>query len=144
MQWHRVVLKEDGKEVEVLIAIEREGLYRVRVGNREYLVEIRPKMTVTAQVPSPRTAPNELLVTSEIPGRVASVLVNEGDMVKEGDVIAIIESMKMEIEITAPKHGVVEKVYVSRGNFIKEGEPLVKIRLLTENETKNANTKTKQ
>jgi len=38
----------------------------------------------------------------------------------------------------------VEKVYVSRGNFIKEGEPLVKIRLLTENETKNANTKTKQ
>jgi len=144
MQWHRVVLKEDGKEVEVLIAIEREGLYRVRVGNREYLVEIRPKMAVTSQVPSPRTAPNEFLVTSEVPGRVASVFVKEGDIVKEGDVIAIIESMKMEIEITAPKHGVVEKVYVSRGDFIKEGEPLVKIRLLAENETKDANAKTKQ
>jgi biotin carboxyl carrier protein len=144
MQWHKVVLKEDGREVEVLIAIEREGVYRVRVENREYIVEVRPKMAIAAHAPSLRTAPNEFLITSEVPGRVVRVFVNEGDVVKEGDVIAIIESMKMEIEITAPKHGIVEKVYVSRGSFIKEGEPLVKIRLLMENETKDANTKAEQ
>ncbi len=61
-------------------------------------------------------------VASEITGTVWKVLVKEGDAVKEGDPVIVIESMKMEIEITAPADGTVKAVSVAQGDAIAEGD----------------------
>uniref|UniRef100_A0A7J2U269 Acetyl-CoA carboxylase biotin carboxyl carrier protein subunit n=1 Tax=Ignisphaera aggregans TaxID=334771 RepID=A0A7J2U269_9CREN len=128
MQWQKVVVREKDRDIEVLIAVERENVFRVKIGEREYIVEMTPKGVFTTRLPKEASGKQEVIVTSEVPGRVVEVFVKEGDAINEGDLIAIVESMKMEIEITSPRRGIVEKVYVVRGSFVREGNALVKLR----------------
>ena len=66
-------------------------------------------------------------VTAQIAGRVLKVLVKVGDTVAEGDVLLMLEAMKMENEIKAPKSGVVSEVAVAEGSRVTEGTTLVVI-----------------
>jgi glutaconyl-CoA decarboxylase len=58
-------------------------------------------------------------------GKILSVKVKKGDQVKAGQVVCVIEAMKMENEIAAPKAGTVREVHVSAGSSVNEGEALV-------------------
>lgn len=62
-------------------------------------------------------------VTSEITGTVCQVLVNVGDVVTEDQPLMLVESMKMEIPIVAPRGGRVAHIHVAQGELISEGEP---------------------
>ena len=53
------------------------------------------------------------------------VVVSEGDTVAEGDVLVVLEAMKMEIEVKAPKAGTVQSVLVTPGDKVVNGTPLV-------------------
>ncbi|MBN3036577.1 MAG: acetyl-CoA carboxylase biotin carboxylase subunit [Bacteroidales bacterium] len=57
-------------------------------------------------------------ITSPMPGKVIKVNVSEGDTVKKGDVLIIVEAMKMENNITSPRDGVVEKIHVRTGDMV--------------------------
>jgi len=60
-------------------------------------------------------------------GNIFKVLVQEGEKVEEGDVLLIMEAMKMETEIRAPKSGVIQAVFVKEGSSVAVGEALFKI-----------------
>ena len=62
--------------------------------------------------------------TVEVPitGKIISVNVKEGEAVKEGDVLCILESMKMENPITAPVSGTIAQVGVSADQLVKPGD----------------------
>ena len=64
-------------------------------------------------------------VDSPMPGNILNVLVTAGQAVKEGDVLVILEAMKMENEIVAPRNGTVTQVLVSKGSVVDTGAPLV-------------------
>lgn len=66
-------------------------------------------------------------VTAPIAGVVLGVKAPVGTAVKAGDVVLIIEAMKMENEIVAPKAGKVTAVYVEKGNTVENGSPLFEI-----------------
>lgn len=66
-------------------------------------------------------------ITSRVPGKIKEVKVSEGQSVKRGDTVIIMESMKMEIEVKANKDGVVKAIYVKPGQFVTQGAPLVLI-----------------
>jgi biotin carboxyl carrier protein len=66
-------------------------------------------------------------VTSPMPGMVVAVLVEEGQLVRTGEGLLILEAMKMENEIRAPRNGVVEKVNVAPGQRVSHDELLVRI-----------------
>jgi len=66
-------------------------------------------------------------VTAPIMGTIVSVKVKAGDRVKQGDVLLILEAMKMENEIYAPKSGVVKEVHTSEGKPVKHGDILMVI-----------------
>ncbi len=63
-------------------------------------------------------------VDSPMPGNILSVNVNQGDKVKEGQVLAILEAMKMENEIPAPKDGTIVQIVTSKGAVVETGSPL--------------------
>ena len=63
-------------------------------------------------------------VESPMPGNILSVNVKQCDQVKEGQVLAILEAMKMENEIPAPKDGTIVQVVTSKGAVVETGSPL--------------------
>ena len=67
------------------------------------------------------------IMASPMPGNILEVLVNEGDKVKKGDALVILESMKMENEIPSEFSGKVVRVYVKKGENVGAEQPLVEI-----------------
>ena len=66
-------------------------------------------------------------VKAALPGNVLKVLVSEGDSISEGDVIAVVEAMKMETEIKSPVSGTVKSVEIEAGTKVQNGQVLVTI-----------------
>ena len=98
--------------------------YRVRVqAQRE-----RPGHPVPAADAPPAEPAAEVDVLSPMPGVVVAVLVKAGQEVRTGEGLVIVEAMKMENEIRAPRTGVVEVVHVAPGQRVAHDEPLARIR----------------
>ena len=66
-------------------------------------------------------------VNAPMPGNILKVNVQNGQAVKAGQVLVVLEAMKMENEIMAPKDGTVTQVLVSKGSTVDTGAPLVVI-----------------
>ena len=66
-------------------------------------------------------------VNAPMPGNILKVNVKAGDAVKSSTVLVVLEAMKMENEIMAPKDGTVTQVLVSKGSTVDTGAPLVVI-----------------
>ncbi|MEO0183921.1 MAG: biotin/lipoyl-containing protein [candidate division WOR-3 bacterium] len=69
----------------------------------------------------------EVTVTAPMPGLVIEVEVNEGDSVKKGQGLLIIEAMKMQNEFKAPRDGIVKKILVQKGQTVNSKDALVVI-----------------
>ena len=67
------------------------------------------------------------VVKSPMPGNVLKIVVSQGQQVKEGDVLIILEAMKMENEVVSTKAGTVAQIVVSAGAVVETGSPLVVI-----------------
>ncbi len=64
---------------------------------------------------------------SQIPGKVVSVNIGEGDSVKKGDTVCVLESMKMQVSIKSHKDGVVKKIKVKNGASVAKNDILAEI-----------------
>jgi biotin carboxyl carrier protein len=69
----------------------------------------------------------ELAITSPIPGKVATINISQGDRVQAGDLLIVLDSMKMEHPFRAPRDGVVASVEVSKGALVNAGATLIVI-----------------
>ena len=67
------------------------------------------------------------LVRSEVAGNVWKIAVAVGDTVAAGDVVVIVESMKMEIPIEAQAGGTVREIFVAEGELVAEGAPVMSV-----------------
>jgi biotin carboxyl carrier protein len=104
-----------------------EGETKVLVDAKEYAVEVkgtaaRRPSRPAAKRPSP--AGGAGAITSQMTGRVIRVDVAPGQAVKEGQVLLIIEAMKMENEVLAPADGTVKEVAVAAGARVSDGDLL--------------------
>ncbi len=104
--------------------------YNVNVNGTAYEVTVEevvggaaPAPVAAAPAPAPVAAPAGAgeQVKSPMPGNILSVNVNVGDTVAEGQVLMILEAMKMENEIMAPKAGKVTSVNVQKGATVESG-----------------------
>ena len=109
--------------------------YRVNVNGTVYEVELEEMTGAAAAVPGAAPAPSAAAapaaggekVTSPMPGTILSVNVAAGDAVKRGQVLMILEAMKMENEIMCPCDGTVASVSVTKGAAVESGTLLCTI-----------------
>ena len=110
----------------------------VEFGRRSQAVEVaRPAPAPTAAAaPAARPARQAAAtavgnvagaVPAPLPGLVLQLKVKEGETVSAGQVLLVMEAMKMENQITAPHNGTVKKVFVVEGDTVGEGDPLVEV-----------------
>ena len=97
-------------------------------------VTVAPAVTpapVAAPVAEHKPAPVHAVageaLTAPMPGTILSVVKNVGDKVSEGEVVLILEAMKMENEVVAAVAGTITQVLVGKGSVVKTGDPLVMI-----------------
>lgn len=125
--------------------------YKVTLNNRVYEVEVEmgqamlideydavapaapvAPTAVPAAPAAPVAVPAAALASGEVvkapmPGNILKINVAPGQKVEEGDVLIVLEAMKMENEIVATKSGTVAQVAVSKGAVVETGAPLVVI-----------------
>ena len=101
---------------------------QVVVGGIAYGYAVEGLTDVEASRPTARGAvASEGALTAIMPGKIIRILVAEGDQVEEGDVICILEAMKMENELKAPLAGVVKTLHVQAGQDVEMGVLLAEI-----------------
>ena len=112
------VIVEEVKET-TLQAVEPHHVSRPVI-NRPSILPLQTK-----QAPTTNAGAN--VVTAPMPGVILAVKVKEGDTVKMGDVVVVLEAMKMENEISARKGGTIKEIKVKKGQSVSSGEILVEI-----------------
>ena len=125
--------------------------YKVTLNNRVYEVEVEEGSAMlvdeyalaapaapapAAPVPAPAAAPAPApaaaaplaageVVKSPMPGNILKINVAQGQAVKEGDTLIVLEAMKMENDVVAPRDGTVAQIVVTKGAVVETGSPLV-------------------
>ena len=136
--------KINGNVYNVTIGDIEENIAHVEVNGTPYSVEMEQKVKVApvkpvvrpaataapaaapAQVSKPATASaGKSGVKSPLPGVILDIKVNVGDAVKKGQLIIILEAMKMENSINADRDGKITAINVSKGDSVLEGTDLV-------------------
>ena len=122
--------------------------YKVTLNGRTYEVEVEagkamlvdeyeayapapavPAAPAPAAAPAAPAAPAVIAagdtITAPMPGNILRVEVSQGDAVKSGQVLVVLEAMKMENEILAPRDGTVAQVVAQKGSIVETGSPLI-------------------
>ena len=121
-------VKVNGEEFEVEIELNDDGTYEATVEGQTFSIEVPNAQAVPrARRGGGGKKKKSGTVSANIPGKVVTVEVKEGDVVKEGQVILILEAMKMQNEIQAPVDGTVINVACEEGQAIEANVPLVVI-----------------
>jgi len=141
-RWHTVrveqvsapslyLMEVDGRPLEAFVE-ERAGGFEITIGFQRYAISVRPARAGRPAWAEEREGwqpaeGGEWLVVSPIGGIVVEVRVGKGSAVQEGDILLVIESMKMNNELRAKRGGVVQEVYVQEGQRVEVGQALLRL-----------------
>lgn len=124
----------NGRTIRVDLDSNGEGDTRVSVDAQTYPVRLTGSARARSGPATARPAAREQArtpaavkgaITAQMTGRVVRVSVQAGDAVEAGDLLLILEAMKMENEIRAPRAGTVKEVRVAAGDRVSQGDALV-------------------
>lgn len=130
----------NGNVYEVGVDAPENGKANVNVNGKSYVVEVEADVMQATAVRRPIAAPTAStksvsgIMKSPLPGKVLKVLVAEGQVVKRGDTLMVIESMKMENNIAAQNDGVIRAIMVSAEQSILQGDPLLEFEAVGQEE----------
>ena len=108
--------------------------YKIKVNGKEYLVEVEevlensktsPKDAEKSEIQSNNSNVEE--IDAPMQGTLLSVEVDEGENVVKGQLIAVLEAMKLENEIVSPFDGVIEEILVKNGETVDNGTRLMTV-----------------
>ena len=129
---YKVTLNGRTYEVEVeaaeaMLLAEYEAIAPAPAAAAPVAVPAAPAAVAAAPAAAPAVTGAGEAVNAPMPGTILKVNVSQGQAVKEGDVLCVLEAMKMENEIMAPKAGTITQVVVAKGSSVNTGDVLVVI-----------------
>jgi biotin carboxyl carrier protein len=118
----------DGKSYDIFID-ERDENFQVVMWDGLFEVRVEDERTrrLAGLQRGPVAPVGEVLIKAPMPGVVVGVPINEGQTVETGDIVVVLESMKMQNEFKSPRPGVVRQVRVKRGDKVDQGQIMVAI-----------------
>jgi len=132
-----------GHKYDVEIQSFEDNVAEIEVNGTKYQVELdkelkqskTPKLTRT-KVPSPtrkeskiekKVSKKSYTIIAPLPGTIFKILAKEGDEVKEGDNLLIMEAMKMENNVLAEKPGIIKSIKVKEGDSVLQNDVLIEM-----------------
>ena len=131
--------KIHGNEYEVSINSVEDNIADVTVNGTQYEVEIEGKASKVSKITKPTPSTSSAATTAEVistakaaaksplPGVIVDLKVREGDQVKAGQHLLVLEAMKMENNIDADRDGIIVELKVNKGDSVLEGDTLLTI-----------------
>ncbi|HEX6902018.1 MAG TPA: biotin/lipoyl-containing protein [Thermoanaerobaculia bacterium] len=121
-------LRIDGAQHEVAVRAQGEGAWWVSTAQGGGAVAVSDPLThLASQTRGGKGGRRRERVAAYMPGRVVTLLVEEGQEVAAGQGIVVLEAMKMENEIRAERDGTVSKIFVQPGQAVDTGNPLFEL-----------------
>jgi biotin carboxyl carrier protein len=115
----KYVIKLNGKVYEV-------EMEEVTAGTSAAITEVHKSAPAAVPTPAPASSAGQK-IEAPMPGTIVNVAVKVGDIVKKGQVLVIVEAMKMENEIVSPIDGTITSSGVTKGDTVNAGDLLVQI-----------------
>ena len=127
-------LKVDGKQYKIKLGENKKRETVIWVNSRSFTIKqekprkpvtkVEPVLTLPVKETALKLPLEKGAIIASMPGKVVAIKVKKGDKVKAGDVLCILEAMKMENEIITHKDGIVKEIHVSKGSGVNKGEAL--------------------
>ncbi|WP_434578412.1 biotin/lipoyl-containing protein [Thermoanaerobacterium thermosaccharolyticum] len=127
----KFIVTVNGKKYDVEVEELKNYISDDKKSAEEMVVEKEntPSSSNQSQIkPTQEVPKGAVSVNAPMPGTILDVKVSVGQSVKRGDVLLILEAMKMENEITAPQDGVVAAINISKGASVNTGDVLLSLR----------------
>ncbi len=127
-QYH-LIYQNKSYNVDVVKLNRSEKSMVLKINSIKYTVELKDKFDELLQKLGMDSGAGQKVnqIKAPMPGMVLNVLVNEGTAVKKGDVLLVLEAMKMENMLKSPSDGVVKKVAVQKGNAVEKNQLLIQL-----------------
>src|SRR5215207_537604 len=108
---------------------ERDSQYEVLMRGRLFTANVQDERSqlLASRRGGQEVDSGEISIRAPMPGLIVAVPVTEGQEVKGGQTVVILESMKMQNELKAPRDGVVQRISVEAGQSVEQNKPLVTI-----------------
>lgn len=100
------------------------NVYNVTVEEGTTAGVVQAPVAAAPKAAAPAGAQGSVVVTAPMPGKILAVKANAGQAVKKGDVIMVLEAMKMENDIVAPQDGTVASINAAAGDAVEAGATL--------------------
>ena len=110
------------------VAVERPDGYDINIGNQVFEVDVERPGRGHSGAAGPSGSPGDAQIRSPMTGVVVEVLVQAGAAVSSGQVLLVVESMKMNNELRAPRDGTLESIHVGPGDRVERNALLATIR----------------
>ncbi|MEY3214102.1 MAG: hypothetical protein RIT28_4583 [Pseudomonadota bacterium] len=120
---HLSMVFDDQRSFDVPLARSKDG-WHVGVRGQGYFAKVIDPRRAALRLSS---AAEEGVLMTTMPGRVVAVLVKPGDKVTKGQPLVVVEAMKMENELKAPRDGVVDQVFAQVGAALESGVKLLQL-----------------
>ena len=126
----KLEIKIKGRKYTVNIARKKGRLVSIRVNQEEFIFEekgIKKDDVVIAKTSLPKRDFSEKSITAPIAGTISEIFVKEKGVIKRGQKIVLLSSMKMENEIISKLDGTIKEILIKNGQTVKQGDVLLKI-----------------
>jgi len=118
-----LLLNIDGKIYNIIMEFNSSG-YSVYVNGKFFKIEKKSALQI---LETHKTKLKKRDVKTSMPGRIAKILLREGDRVKEGQAVLVLEAMKMENEIKSPQAGIIKRIGPKTGSYVEGGSLLFSV-----------------
>lgn len=123
------LFKNDGKVTEVFVSprVDTDASVQVQTGGRSFDIKLIDPKRLRGSGRGSEHGDGAAEIRTAMPGKVVRLLLENGAEVKKGDGVIVVEAMKMQNELKAPKDGIVKNIKVKEGTTVAAGDVLVVI-----------------